>query len=244
MANEHFQVAALEKPEETTPPAITPAINGFAATLGQEPPQYVPSVRDATGLYGWCSDGVLEKVRIDGGSIRFGWTIWEWPNVLLTAEFHAVWVSPGGELIDITPKPQGEDRIVLVPDASYPPDFDFDKRPTNRRCRLYQPDDPTPEIQAHIARMKRGQLAYEQKRANKAGITIEQSLRNRRPPDRMVTLIDDFIRVCNEYDGEQDRQGAGYIEMTPRLAALGLEKFQLQEQIKLSRRTLAGYRGI
>jgi len=236
MSEEHFRAAALDQPEETTPRAITAPINTFAAKLGQEPARYVPVVNDAMGLYGWCSDGVLEKVKHDGGCIRFGWTIWEWPRVLLTGEFHAVWVNLTGDLIDITPKPHREDRIVFVPDPSYSADFDFDKRPLNKRQRLYEPEDPTAEIAAQIARMKPAQRVYERKRATRAGVTLEQSLRNKRPHEQMVRIIDDFIRVCDEYDKEVDATpGMGYIQATPKLRGLLMEKLRLQEQLSLAR---------
>ena len=202
MSEEHFQAAAFERPAETTPPAITAAIKAFAAKLCEEPARYVPVVKDEMGLYGWCSDGVLEKIKDDGGTIRFGWTIWEWPRILLTGEFHAVWISPTNELIDITPKPHGEDRIVFVPDPSYRVDFDFDRRPLNKRHRLYEPADPSAAITAHIAQMKPAQRAYEEKRAAKAGVTLDQWLRNKKPPDPMTQIIDDFIHVSDEYDRE------------------------------------------
>lgn len=47
-----------------------------------------------------------------------GWQLWEWPHVLVEAEFHAVWVSPQGEMIDITPKAAGEIQILFVPDEN------------------------------------------------------------------------------------------------------------------------------
>jgi hypothetical protein len=236
-SEEQFQAHAKAKPEETTPLAITAPINAFAAKLGQEPPRYVPVVKDAMGLYGWCNDGVSEKIKTDGGDIGFGWTIWEWPGILLTSEFHAVWVSPMGELIDITPKPHGETRIVFVPDPSYPTDFDFDKRPRNKRQRLYEPSDPSTEIAAHIARMTLAQRAYEEKRAARAGVTLQQSLRNKRPPDPLLQVIDDFIRVCNEYEKELDageRVATGHVLAAPKLQALLMEKLRLQKQLKRS----------
>lgn len=36
---------------------------------------------------------------------------------MVEAEFHAVWVSPEGQYVDITPKPHGEATILFVPDA-------------------------------------------------------------------------------------------------------------------------------
>lgn len=123
---------------ETTPAAITPEIIAFCDSLKADPPVYLPVQKDRNGMYGFCNIGVLEKIKVDGGAIRFGWIIWEYPRAYLTAEFHAVWVSATGELIDITPKPDGETRIVFAGDTSYPAEFDFLKRPNNRRMRTYQ----------------------------------------------------------------------------------------------------------
>jgi hypothetical protein len=47
-----------------------------------------------------------------------GWCIWEWPGILLNAEFHACWLSPEGEIIDITPKPDGEKTVLFLPDPA------------------------------------------------------------------------------------------------------------------------------
>jgi len=49
-----------------------------------------------------------------------GWQIWEWPDVLAEAEYHAVWESPKGEWLDITPKDDGVDRILFLPDHGRP----------------------------------------------------------------------------------------------------------------------------
>jgi hypothetical protein len=48
-----------------------------------------------------------------GGQICYGWQIWEWPDVMIGAEFHAVWKDPGGKLHDLTPKPVPTDRVFL-----------------------------------------------------------------------------------------------------------------------------------
>jgi hypothetical protein len=104
------------------------------------------------------ADRVLEKTKHDGGTIQFGWIIWQMPDVLLTAEFHTVWRDAKGNLFDITPKPQNEASIVFAPAPDYPTDFDFSRRPNNRRVQLCEPaDDATiaAEIRSRIARMKR-----------------------------------------------------------------------------------------
>jgi len=64
-----------------------------------------------------CFSSVKEKVQRDGGSIQLGWQIWQIPDIMIEAEFHAVWKSPDGELIDITPKKYRIDRILFVPDS-------------------------------------------------------------------------------------------------------------------------------
>lgn len=66
---------------------------------------------------GECFWNVKAKVEQDGGRIELGRIIWEWPGILLNAEAHAVWVSEERELVDVTPKPDGETKILFVPDA-------------------------------------------------------------------------------------------------------------------------------
>jgi hypothetical protein len=124
-----FEAHAAQSTDETAPQSITPEIVLFAGSLSAEGPLMLPVEADECGIYGWCSDGVEEKIRRAGGTIRFGWTIWEWPGLMLTAEFHAVWVDPAGQHHEITPKPQGETQIVFVPDSTYPRAFNFDERP-------------------------------------------------------------------------------------------------------------------
>ncbi len=56
--------------------------------------------------YAWflnCYGNVREKVRRDGGEIVYGWAILNY-RITYEAEHHAVWKSPEGELIDITPR--------------------------------------------------------------------------------------------------------------------------------------------
>jgi hypothetical protein len=64
-------VAARSQPDvsETPPPVITEATTEFANGLGGSELGRIPVVSDEYGLFGWCSDGVREKVKHDGGSI-------------------------------------------------------------------------------------------------------------------------------------------------------------------------------
>ena len=46
-----------------------------------------------------------------------GWALWEWPGLFIEAEFHAVWHSPDGRLVDLTPNRLIPTAIVFVPDS-------------------------------------------------------------------------------------------------------------------------------
>ncbi|MGL4965857.1 MAG: SEC-C metal-binding domain-containing protein [Inquilinus sp.] len=69
---------------------------------------------------------------MEGGSLLYGWLIWEWPRVFIEAEHHAVW-EKDGSLVDITPPSNGERRILFLPDPNASYDFAFMKRRNNIR---------------------------------------------------------------------------------------------------------------
>ncbi len=62
-----------------------------------------------------CFPSVKEKIKKDGGSLELGGQIWK-SEILVEAEFHAVWKSPDGELRDITPKQIDIPKILFLPD--------------------------------------------------------------------------------------------------------------------------------
>ncbi len=47
-----------------------------------------------------------------------GWSIHIWKGVIIEAEFHCVWQSPEGKIIDITPKDYEVENIIFLPDPS------------------------------------------------------------------------------------------------------------------------------
>ena len=47
-----------------------------------------------------------------------GWRLWEWPSVLVEAEFHAVWRMKDGNLQDPTPNQWKEPKIRFVHDSN------------------------------------------------------------------------------------------------------------------------------
>lgn len=200
---------------ETTPPAITSAIIAFARGFSTGAPDFVSVAPDQFGTYGWCCDGVRAKIATDGGSEVFGWTIWEWPQVLLTAEFHCVWKSDDGDLVDITPKPQHEERILFVPDPNYSPEFNFDNRPGNKRASLFEEPDTYEIADQKISKMSASQLSYETRRSEKAGLSLQEFIAKKHVIHPLAAAIDDFILQYEDHDREFDSFGvSGQVAVT------------------------------
>jgi len=232
---EHFERDKLDAKHvtETTPAEITEAARQFAATLSDAAPVFVPVVADDHGLHGWCSDGVQQKVAADGGSIAFGWTIWEWPGAMLTAEFHAVWRDGTGALFDITPKPGGQARILFVPDLSCPQGFNFDERPRNRRVSLRAEPDRGAEVAAIKSGLGPGQLRYEERRAAKAGVSLDDWLGKKLTPDALAVAIDELIGACATFEEHFDSLGvAGEVTVDDKFKLLLLRRLAAQERMK------------
>ncbi len=108
----------MNKIIHTTPKKITKEIEQLCQQL--DPSQeacFVPVKPPPYCRLLDCFFNVPEKIKRDGGQMQIGWTIWEMQNVLVEAEFHAVWKSPDGHLVDITPKQDGENIILFHPDS-------------------------------------------------------------------------------------------------------------------------------
>lgn len=103
----------------STPKKITNHIRKLIAKVapGQEA-MYLPVRPDAAAKVNECFPNVEAKISQAGGSMLCGWQLWEWPNVCVEAEFHALWVSPEGEYVEITPKQYGEKIVLFVPNPS------------------------------------------------------------------------------------------------------------------------------
>jgi SEC-C motif-containing protein len=103
----------------TTPPKISEQIIGLCRRLDpSQEPLYIPVKPWRGGRVDNCFYNVEDKTKADGGQVQYGWTIWENAGLLIEAEFHAVWVSPATELIDITEKADGEKQILFLPDSN------------------------------------------------------------------------------------------------------------------------------
>ena len=81
-------------------------------------PQYVKVLIESDAEINECFLNLERKIKRDGGGIQYGWAIWYLPGILMEAEFHAVWVSPKGELIDISPRQIQFKEILFLPDSA------------------------------------------------------------------------------------------------------------------------------
>jgi hypothetical protein len=98
-----------------TPRRISPEIESMCATLSQSTTPVFHSVAPRpNSLPAKCYWNVHMECQEAGGTMRFGWLIWEMPGVYLTAEHHAV-VERDGRLIDVTPQLFGETTVLFLP---------------------------------------------------------------------------------------------------------------------------------
>lgn len=99
------------------PKLIKPSVLAFCRELVTNPqPCYVP-VRPLDKVpANECFTIVPQHVAENGGMQIIGWSIWQWPRVLIEAEFHCVWQTTDGQLLDVTPKSIRVPRILFLPD--------------------------------------------------------------------------------------------------------------------------------
>lgn len=64
-----------------------------------------------------CFNTVERQVARAGGSQVLGWAIW-YASPIIEAEFHAIWQSPAGLWIDLTPRPFELEWITFVSDPA------------------------------------------------------------------------------------------------------------------------------
>lgn len=85
-----------------------------------------------------CFNVVSEQVASKGGNQAIGWAIWELPGVFIEAEFHAVWQTPAGDLVDLAPRPRPFTSVSFLPD----PSRTYQNRQVNNvRFRLVEDND-------------------------------------------------------------------------------------------------------
>ena len=63
---------------------------------------YVDVIPDNDAILGECYPNVIRKVERSAGEVVYGWKFYEF-SYMIEAEFHAIWKSPHGKFVDITP---------------------------------------------------------------------------------------------------------------------------------------------
>jgi hypothetical protein len=103
----------------TTPTApLSHRVLALCSSISHEEPLFLPfKAADPRYLSGNCHLNVAHMVRQHGGTVQCGWMIWSSP-MLVDAEFHAVWKSPTGKFCDVTPRVDGEEMVLFLPDHS------------------------------------------------------------------------------------------------------------------------------
>lgn len=102
----------------TTPDQVTSLVRRFCnRVVPGGKPVYLEETPQPGARPQQCFKNVEAKISGDGGSVQHGWTIWFWASVLMEAEFHGVWKSPSGELVDVTPRLADVKRVLFLPDA-------------------------------------------------------------------------------------------------------------------------------
>ena len=104
---------------QIVPEKIDHRVNSLVEQIGaSEEPLYIDVTPEPYAKIKECFSAVNNKVNKDGGSRQLGWQIWQIPGVIIEAEFHAVWKSPKGRLVDITPKSKPINKILFIPDCN------------------------------------------------------------------------------------------------------------------------------
>lgn len=135
------------------PEQIDSATRAFCATISAETPLYVPVRPAAAAKPAYCFDNSVAHAAANGGEAVYGWAIWRWHGRWFEAEHHAVWRSPEGALLDVTPQAGEPVRILFLPD----PEAVYD--PSTFRRNIMAPDGHEALVREYIALVaKRGDI--------------------------------------------------------------------------------------
>lgn len=92
-----------------------PDVEMFARMFGLDDP---PVFLDYTDFgYGpdWCHISAKHRALTEGGKRVHGWALWQYPGLVM-GDFHSVWETPEGSLVDVTPPKFGATRVLFARD--------------------------------------------------------------------------------------------------------------------------------
>ncbi|GCD53371.1 hypothetical protein [Acetobacter pasteurianus] len=120
----------VNKPRKTSRCPITPEapfyrnVKALINDLDGQEAIYIPVESHPTAKVSECFWNVDKLVKDHGGTPVYGWCIWDWPGYYARAEHHCIWRMPDGRLVDPTPKEEGDQRILFVPDEKATPEVE------------------------------------------------------------------------------------------------------------------------
>jgi len=96
---------------------IEPYVASFCErVVPDQSPVFVTITPDKGARRSECYEAVEKRIEKHGGAKVYGWDILEWPGVFIESEFHCIWRSPDGNLLDVTPREIPFKRILFLPD--------------------------------------------------------------------------------------------------------------------------------
>lgn len=131
------------------PETIDAATLAFCASIAPAEPLYVPVRPAPHGKRAYCFRNSVIEAQRSGGEAVYGWAVWRWPGRWFEAEHHAIWRSPEGELIDVTPQQGDPPRILFLPDEAAIYD------PRTFRTNVMAPDGDNPLAREYIDLVRR-----------------------------------------------------------------------------------------
>jgi hypothetical protein len=106
-------------PPESTPETITDELLKHSAEISAgSHPFFVPMRPIQGAMPGQAFANVVACLSRMGGQSQLGWRLVCRPGILLRGYFHACWVSPDNEIIDVTPAACVQPRTLFLPDLA------------------------------------------------------------------------------------------------------------------------------
>jgi len=107
----------IHEGELSTPPKIDEDVDAFRLYVrSSELPFFVPVQPFSWARVNCCDLNVRKAVKETGGKEILGFRIWSIPRWYIEADLHCIWQKPDGEIIDVTPNKDGEQRTLFLPE--------------------------------------------------------------------------------------------------------------------------------
>ena len=177
------QLPAELRLRQTTPPPDETTLL-FCRSAGFDRLEYLDVKPASAARPGRSYDNVREHVMRSGGCMVHGWIVRAVPLLFYEAEYHAVWQSSEGALVDITPQPGGETGVFFAPVGlaehipSGPPRW-----PAKKRAKILDLEDAEPER-----------------------VSLPRTPQERDP--RFVAALDEFFVLAERHDAFVAKTGA------------------------------------